>query len=326
MRVGIFCTLDHHDEDGVSPRQSYERALGEAELAEELGLESFWITEHHFSTYGICPDPAVLLAAMSQRTRRLRLGTATAVLPFDQPLRLAESYALLDQISGGRLELGVGSGYLRHEFEGFGLDPEARRERFDETLAILRQAWAGEPVLHQGRLLQVRAPSLNVRPLQAGGPPLHIGITRAAAAPYVGRQALALATVPYISLGSAAQLGALISAYRAALPSGTRGGVTAALHAFCSTGPNDPDLFRAREALARYLRTRVVPGARYAGTPPAEDFVLFGPADALLARLRALGDLGVDRVLLLTSFGGLAPELVAASLARLAPRLGQLGA
>jgi alkanesulfonate monooxygenase SsuD/methylene tetrahydromethanopterin reductase-like flavin-dependent oxidoreductase (luciferase family) len=318
VKLGIFCTLDHHAETGSSPRDAYRGAVAEAELAERVGLESFWIAEHHFSAYGIAPDPAVLLAAIAARTRRLRLGTATAVLPFDHPLRAAETYALLDQLSGGRLEFGAGSGYLDYEFAGFGIDASERRARFDEALAIIRRAWGGGPIRHAGPLWRIDAPPLNVAPLQVGGPPIHIAVTRPEAAPFVGRQGLRIATVPYIRMRSLQDLADTLAAYRAALPAGTPGEATVAVHAFCAQAADDADLAAAEAALDRYLRTRVVPGARYAGGPISRDFVLFGDAQAVAAGLRRLEAAGADRVLLITTFGGLAARAAAASLQRLA--------
>ena len=322
MRLGIFCTLDHYPEAGLQAGEVLRRALDEACHAEAAGLESFWVTEHHFSTYGACPDPAVLLAQVAARTTRLRLGTATAVLPLDHPLRTAERYALLDQLSGGRLEFGVGSGYLAHEFAGFGVDPSMKRKGFDEALAIIREAWGGGPVQYDGDCFHVDTPALNVRPVQVGGPPVHVGLTRPLGAPFVGRQGVGLATVPYISLGSLDELAAMIAEYRAALPAGVPGEVTVAMHAFCGETPQDPEFALAEAALDRYLRTRVVPGANYSGRPIARDFVLFGPPDLLAARLRQLAAIGVDRLLLLTAFGGLPPNTVAGSVARWA-RLGE---
>jgi alkanesulfonate monooxygenase SsuD/methylene tetrahydromethanopterin reductase-like flavin-dependent oxidoreductase (luciferase family) len=318
VHLGVFCTLDHYPEAGGTVGAVYGRALEEAVLAEELGMESFWVTEHHFSPYGVCPDPAVLLATMAARTRRLRLGTATAILPLDHPLRTAERYALLDQLSGGRLEFGIGSGYLGHEFGGFGIDLEDKRRRFDEALAVVRAAWCGGPVRFHGECFSVDCPPLNVQPAQAGGPPLHVGLTRPAGAPFVGRQGLGLATVPYISLESLAELRGMVAAYRGALPQGARGEVTVAVHCFCAERAGDSELEVAEAALDRYLRTRVVPGARYSGRPIARDFVFFGDGEEVARRLRGLRAMGVDRVLLLTSFGGLPAEHAAASLRRVA--------
>jgi len=328
LKLGIFCALDHHPDLGATPRDDYRRAIDEACHAERLGLESFWVTEHHFASYGIAPEPSVLLAAVAERTRHLRLGSAMAILPFDHPLRTAERYALLDQLSGGRLEFGVGSGYLQHEFAGFGIDPARRRERFDDALAVIRRAWAGGPVRHVGRCFQIEAPALSVLPLQPGGPPIHVGVTSPAAAPFVGRQGFGLATVPYIALHTCEELAREIAAYRQALPPGTKGGVTAVFHCFCGDCDDDLDYGEAERALERYLRTRVVPGARYGGGPVSRDFVLFGGMGELAMRLAALAAMGVDRALLLTTFGGISRAATAASMERighLVPAAARLG-
>src|SRR3972149_6788199 len=90
--------------------------------AEEFGFDSVWLAEHHFSEYGDCASPAVPLAALATRTQKVRLGTGVVVLPLNHPLRVAEDFAILDLLSGGRVDLGVGRGYQPHEFAGYGLD------------------------------------------------------------------------------------------------------------------------------------------------------------------------------------------------------------
>ena len=90
------------------------------------------------------PDPALMLSALAQRTTRIRLGTAISILTFHDPRRIAETYAMLDMMSRGRLVFGVGSGYLAHEFVGYGQDPKEKRERFNENLDIVKRLMAGE--------------------------------------------------------------------------------------------------------------------------------------------------------------------------------------
>jgi alkanesulfonate monooxygenase SsuD/methylene tetrahydromethanopterin reductase-like flavin-dependent oxidoreductase (luciferase family) len=321
MHLGVFWPADDY-ENGPAGADTYARLLEDAVWAEDVGLESFWVAEHHFSNYGVVPDPAPILAAAAARTAHLRLGTATAVLPLRHPLHVAETYALLDQLCGGRLDFGAGSGYLPHEFAAFDIDLEQRRGLFDEALDVLRLAWSGRPVRYRGRLQQLEAPPLNVRPCQPGGPPIHVAVVRAASAPFVARRGLHLLHIPYIALDAETQLAALVRSYRRELPQGVRGQVTVALHAFCAEtpwrGPQDPAYREAEAALDLYLRTRVVPGARYDGRPIARDFVLFGDAEQLRPRLRALSAMGIDRLLLLAAFGGLPAPTVRASLARLA--------
>ncbi|MCS6927292.1 MAG: LLM class flavin-dependent oxidoreductase, partial [Candidatus Binatia bacterium] len=88
------------------------------------GYESVWVAEHHFANYGLCPAPPVLLAAIAQRTQRVKIGPAVCVLPFHDPVKVAEEYAVLDVVSNGRLDFGVGRGYLAHEYAGHMVDRE----------------------------------------------------------------------------------------------------------------------------------------------------------------------------------------------------------
>ena len=151
MRLGLFSVVDHYPaEMGRSTGDFYAELLEQAEAAEEGGFDSFWVAEHHFHEYGAVPRPPILLSAVAQRTRRIRLGSGVVVLPFDHPLRVAEDYAMVDVLSGGRLNLGVGSGYLKHEYAGFGVDPEDKRAHFDEALEVLLRAWTGERVSYTG--------------------------------------------------------------------------------------------------------------------------------------------------------------------------------
>src|SRR2546422_9282797 len=118
--------------DWQTEAEVYAHALEEARLADELGFEAVWLAEHHFSSYGICPSLAVLAAAIARETRRVRLGTSGVVAPFAPPLRIAEEWAMVDILSDGRLEFGLGRGYQSKEFQGFSISMEKTRERFDE--------------------------------------------------------------------------------------------------------------------------------------------------------------------------------------------------
>src|SRR5712691_8894954 len=167
MRFGIFSGVDHYPKE--LPRTSaelYGELLEQVEAADALGFDSFWIAEHHFHEYGGIPRPPVWMAAAAERTSRIRLGSAVVVLPFDNPLRTAEDYAMVDVLSGGRLNLGVGAGYLKHEYAGFGLDIEEKRVRFDEALAIVLEAWKGERFSYAGAYHRVEDVQLNVLPRQ----------------------------------------------------------------------------------------------------------------------------------------------------------------
>src|SRR2546430_1310330 len=156
----------------TAPRADvYAHALEEARLADELGFEAVWLAEHHFSPYGICPSLAVLAAAIARETRRVRIGTSVIVAPFAHPLRIAEEWAMVDILSGGRIEFGLGRGYQPKEFRGLGVSMEKTRERFDECLEVIRRAWTEERVTFEGEFYTVRDVRVLPKPVQKPHPP-----------------------------------------------------------------------------------------------------------------------------------------------------------
>ena len=183
VRLGAFTVVDAYPEGASPPAERVVEVVRLAEEVEAAGLESLWVAEHHFHLDGVCPSPPVLLAACGVRTSRIRLGSRVGVLPFHPPVDLAEQYALLDRLIGGRLNLGVGSGYLASEFAGFGLDPADKRARFDASLALRRDAFAGREIRPGGPTAPpVR---LNVTPVQQPGPPIWIAVQRREAIAHV---------------------------------------------------------------------------------------------------------------------------------------------
>src|SRR5512132_3324185 len=149
------------------------RALEQVEWTEELGFDEVWFTEHHFIDYGLSVDPASLAAAAASRTRRVRIGLAAAILPFHQPLRLAEQMALVDILSRGRLDVGVGRGNRPAEFAGYRVPQQESRERFDETVDVMQLAWTEERFSYRGRFFQFDDVRVIPKPVQRPHPPLY---------------------------------------------------------------------------------------------------------------------------------------------------------
>jgi hypothetical protein len=166
MRMSIFSVQDHYPTQARTVPELYKQILAQAELADQLGYDTFWVAEHHFHEYGAVPNPAIMLASIAQRTKRLRLGTAISILTFHNPLTVAESYAMVDILSDGRLMYGVGSGYLTHEFEGYAVDPAEKRDRFDETLAAVKQLLSGQRTSYTGKFRNFSNVKLNIEPVQ----------------------------------------------------------------------------------------------------------------------------------------------------------------
>ena len=158
--------------DWQTHAEVYQNAVTECRLADELGFDVVWLAEHHFSQYGICPSLAPLAGAIAATTRRVRIGTAVVIAPFEHPLRIAEEWAEIDILSGGRLEFGLGRGYQPSEFRGLGVSMEATRERFDESLEIVRLAWTTERLTFAGKHYRVDDVRVLPKPVQKPHPPL----------------------------------------------------------------------------------------------------------------------------------------------------------
>jgi alkanesulfonate monooxygenase SsuD/methylene tetrahydromethanopterin reductase-like flavin-dependent oxidoreductase (luciferase family) len=158
---------------GYSHAEIIHRELEQVEWTEELGFDEVWFTEHHFIDYGLSVDPSSLAAAAAARTRRVRIGLAAAILPFHHPLRLAEQMALVDIISNGRLDVGVGRGNRPAEFAGYRVPQIESRDRFDETVEIMRLAWTEERFSFHGRFFDVDDVRVIPKPLQQPHPPLY---------------------------------------------------------------------------------------------------------------------------------------------------------
>lgn len=185
--------------------------------AEELGYDGVWANEHHFHPYGgMIPSPAVMLAALSQRTHRVRLGTSVMVLPLHNPLDVAEQLAMVDLMSGGRLELGVGTGFVTYDYEVHGVPRDERYERNLECLEIILKAWSRERFTHDGAFYQYSDLEVWPRPEQVPHPPVWLAATSTPSSfEVVGKLGHELLTVAY--LRPIEDLGSLVQVYRDAL-------------------------------------------------------------------------------------------------------------
>lgn len=176
----------------------YKDLLSHAELIEEVGLDSFWTTEHHFTHDGYLPATIPLCAAVAARTSRILIGPG-ALAPLYHPLRLAEDIIAVDLISRGRVVAEVGTGYRPEEFKGFGVDQSTAAERLDETLEILRLAFTGKPFAFAGRHFQISELEVTPHPYRQGGPPLLIPGNSDFAAQLAGRKNLSYKVDPSVS-------------------------------------------------------------------------------------------------------------------------------
>ncbi len=150
------------------------RELEQMKWTEELGFDQIWLTEHHFIEYGMSVDPAAIAAAAAMLTQRVRIGLAAAILPFHNPIRLAEQLALVDIMSKGRLDVGIGRGNRPAEFAGFQIPQLENRARFEEIQQILVAAWTRESCEFQGKYYRVPGVRVMPKPYQRPHPPLYV--------------------------------------------------------------------------------------------------------------------------------------------------------
>ena len=169
--IGMYSTQRPPDSTRTH-RELYEDMLRHARLAEKLGLDSFWIAEHHFAEDGYAAAVIPVCAAVLGATNRLIAGTSVAIASFYNPIRLAEDAIAADLLSGGRFVLGLGTGYRPEEFAGMAIAPETDEARLDEIAEILEKAFTGGAVTHHGRFYNIPSVAITPAPFTPGGPPI----------------------------------------------------------------------------------------------------------------------------------------------------------
>jgi luciferase family oxidoreductase group 1 len=172
MDFGTFLLLQ--SPSSRSSQEIFSRGVELAQAAETLGFRSCWLAEHHFSTYGYLSRPVQLATYIAGKTTRLRVGTAVIVVPLHHPLVVAEEIATLDQLSGGRLDVGLGRGYQQYEFQRFGFELDEGRKRWDESIDIIFKALEGKPFTYEGKHFKLPETSVFPQPVQKPHPPVWI--------------------------------------------------------------------------------------------------------------------------------------------------------
>ena len=173
MEFGIF---DHLDASGAPLADYYEERLALAEQFDRAGFFCYHLAEHHATPLGMAPSPSVFLAALAQRTKRLRFGPMIYALPLYHPLRMIEEICMLDQISGGRLDVGFGRGASPIELELYGTDPKNARDIYDESLAVVMQGLSNGRVDFKGKHFRFDNVPMAMAPVQQPHPPMWYGV------------------------------------------------------------------------------------------------------------------------------------------------------
>ena len=344
MRFG-WITLAHSpspEEDHAAVAQQLEQAC----YAEELGFDGIWLTEHNFTGEAVYSDPIPFAAAVAARTRRVRIGFAVIQLALRHPVRLAVELSLLDNLSRGRLDVGVGRGsiYNEYEFMGYGLRSDDARERAAEALDVLTRAWTETPFVHEGKYFQARLPALRPRVYQRPHPPIWRSVVTPASFRECGRLAAPIMTARI----PAARIPERLALYAQGLaegghPEADRARLLREVALWRHVYVADSQA-QAEDELAETLRhtRRHMHHARSAHNPPdfqvdpamlnpftdpavseeegvtwsLETGALCGTSARVKEQLAELGAIGVGHVLCQLSFGYLPHERIVASMRR----------
>jgi alkanesulfonate monooxygenase SsuD/methylene tetrahydromethanopterin reductase-like flavin-dependent oxidoreductase (luciferase family) len=219
MEFGYFTLSDNHYENNSRDANTFVAdILDEAVYAEEVGLHSAWIGEHHFSTLGVLSCPDLVLANVAARTRRIRLAPAVTVLPLHHPIRVAEQWATLDLLSGGRVDFAAGRGYDRREYLPFKVSFDDNQAIFEEGMEVVRLLWSSDrPVSHHGKHYRFDNVAITPKPLQRPLPAYVASFSR-----------------PSIELAARLGCGLIVAPFAAAMTYGGLKQVAELYHQTCS--------------------------------------------------------------------------------------------
>ncbi len=337
MKFGLFHSVQLPDPN--QQQQYYQDALEQVLWAELLGYESVWMTEHHFTNHGIVSASLSVLAYLAGITRTIRLATAVTVLPFHNPIQLAEQTATVDLLSNGRLDLGVGRGYQWGEFHRLNLSMAEADRRFQESMQVLTQAWtATEPFDHQGEFWTFNDMTLHPKPIQVPHPPVWVAASSPGSMDRIVQHHWNL----LIGQGlSAQQVGEQVAYFRRANEEATgaydpsrvkvaRAMYTAPTAEQARQDAEAPFLWFKKTAdevsapperrldllptnFANY-RQRFATEATFNYQDMTDQVILFGSPEQVAQRVEELRQLGVESLILFVNFGGIDSQKVKDSL------------
>jgi alkanesulfonate monooxygenase SsuD/methylene tetrahydromethanopterin reductase-like flavin-dependent oxidoreductase (luciferase family) len=315
MQFGIFGSAQASTQDlGPETGQGFRDYLEYAVTAEALGYRSSFLVEHHFTGWNQVSATLMLQTALAMRTTTLRLGTAVIVLPWHNPVLLAEQAATLDLISGGRLDFGIGKGYRHNEFAGFRIPPDEAEPRFEESVEVMTRAFTSrQRFSYRGKFWQFDDIVVEPPPAQQPHPPFWVAAGSEASIRRAAQRGFNLILDQY---ASPQQLGQRIALYRAERQaSGFRepARIAVARQAYVANDRADAEATLAKQAAwtKRTVDVSRNPGAKtgshvlaYADTAQGtEANALYGTQDEICAKLTELQAAGVEYVIL-TLFGG----------------------
>jgi alkanesulfonate monooxygenase SsuD/methylene tetrahydromethanopterin reductase-like flavin-dependent oxidoreductase (luciferase family) len=338
MKFGLHFQLPCSPDQ--SPVQRYRDTLDQAAHAETLGFDSVWPVEQHFNPdLSIMPAPLLMLAALAERTRTLRLGIAIILLPLSHPLRVAEEIATLDVISNGRVEFGIGRGAVPNHFRAFGVPIAENRDRFVEGLKVIRQAWTSDRVSFHGRFFDIERVAVVPKPVQQPHPPIGVAVNSEETLAMTGRMGLPIyvasqvnpfhrikrflpiyhdarqaaghpaATANDITILTPLYVGESAAQVRREVEPSIRHFLSTVTSLYGASGTAPPGLARPRSDAAANLKETLERLARMTYEQVCERMAVFDTPEACVERLQGFRkDFGMGRVICWFNPGGQVPH------------------
>jgi alkanesulfonate monooxygenase SsuD/methylene tetrahydromethanopterin reductase-like flavin-dependent oxidoreductase (luciferase family) len=198
MKIGILQFFGWRNRS-VPLNSVFETAVERFSIMDRAGYDAVWLAEHHFSGFSVCPSVHMMGTMAAARTQRLRIGTAVSLAPFYNPLRLAEEVALLDVLSGGRVNWGAGRGFERSEFAAFNIPGDESAPRFHETVDIVLKAWTNQRLSYDGRFYRYDEVEVLPKPLQSPHPPVWMAASSMPAIEWAASQGHSILMDPHSS-------------------------------------------------------------------------------------------------------------------------------
>ena len=327
MKFGYFTLSDnHYDNNQRGANRFVADILDETVYADELGYHSAWIGEHHFNSLGVLSCPDLVLTYAAARTKKIRLAPAVTVLPLHNPIRVAEQWATLDLLSGGRVDWAAGRGYDRREYEPFGVSFEENQAIFEEGMALVRRLWSsgGERISHEGKYYRFKDVRITPQPIQKPIP-TYVGSFSKPSIELAARLGCGVVVAPFaaaMTFGGLRQVGELY--HECCAKAGTTPGrLMCSYFTHFADTPEQEAAQRARQI--RYYRECVIPS--FPGDPKTappsyryfiamverlqkvrpedltENSVLLGSPQRMIETLKKVEAAGVEEVILYFNVG-----------------------
>lgn len=341
MKIGYFTLTDNPIEyaDRKNPNQMILDLVEQCVYAEDLGFDSVWVPEHHFSVLGVLPSPTMLLTSVAARTKKVKLAPATVVLPLNHPIRMAEEFALLDLLSNGRAIFSAGRGYDKREYDVFGADFNKSRDIFFEGLDIMKKAWTQESFSFDGQFYKFPEVSLTPRPVQDPHPPIYVA---AFSTPSIEKAAELGENVIFAPFAANMVFGSLENAITNFNNLSNQAGFTgkkAACSYFINVTESREEAEKTKQRMLKYFSglvpafpadpTTAPPHIRYfvdiveklkkmTTADLSEQSIIVGDAEYVTEALKRCEAAGLEEVILYFDFGGLSHKETLAAMERFA--------